>query len=303
MTLVIMAAGMGSRFGGLKQIEPIDENGNFIIDYSIYDAIKVGFTKVVFIIKKENYEIFRETVGKRVEKYINVEYAFQELDKLPSGYSVPVGRVKPWGTGHAILCSKDLVKENFAIINSDDFYGRDAFRVIAEFLKNVKNDEGVQTYAMAGYMVKNTLTENGSVKRGICSVKDGYLTKLIESKIERVDGVLEALPLDGGDKYIVSDDDTVSMNMFGFTPQIFDYLEKRFPEFLDEHKDNINECEYLIPTLVFEEIEKGLARVKVLKTDAVWQGITYREDKDKVVSEIKVLVDKGEYPQGVWEKA
>ena len=303
MTLVIMAAGMGSRFGGLKQIEPIDENGNFIIDYSIYDAIKVGFTKVVFIIKKENYDIFRETVGKRVEKYINVEYAFQELDKLPSGYSVPVGRVKPWGTGHAILCSKDLVKENFAIINSDDFYGRDAFRVIAEFLKNVKNDEGVQTYAMAGYMVKNTLTENGSVKRGICSVKDGYLTKLIESKIERVDGVLEALPLDGGDKYIVSDDDTVSMNMFGFTPQIFDYLEKRFPEFLDEHKDNINECEYLIPTLVFEEIEKGLARVKVLKTDAVWQGITYREDKDKVVSEIKALVDKGEYPQGVWEKA
>lgn len=303
MTLVIMAAGMGSRFGGLKQIEPIDENGNFIIDYSIYDAIKVGFTKVVFIIKKENYEIFRETVGKRVEKYIKVEYAFQELDKLPSGYGVPVGRVKPWGTGHAILCSKDLVKENFAIINSDDFYGRDAFRVIAEFLKNVKNDEGVQTYAMAGYMVKNTLTENGSVKRGICSVKDGYLTKLIESKIERVDGVLEALPLDGGDKYIVSDDDTVSMNMFGFTPQIFDYLEKRFPEFLDEHKDNINECEYLIPTLVFEEIEKGLARVKVLKTDAVWQGITYREDKDKVVSEIKALVDKGEYPQGVWEKA
>lgn len=303
MTLVIMAAGMGSRFGGLKQIEPIDEKGNFIIDYSIYDAIKVGFTKVVFIIKKENYEIFRETVGKRVEKYIKVEYAFQELDKLPSGYSVPVGRVKPWGTGHAILCSKDLVKENFAIINSDDFYGRDAFRVIAEFLKNVKNDEGVQTYAMAGYMVKNTLTENGSVKRGICSVKDGYLTKLIESKIERVDGVLEALPLDGGDKYIVSDDDTVSMNMFGFTPQIFDYLEKRFPEFLDEHKDNINECEYLIPTLVFEEIEKGLARVKVLKTDAVWQGITYREDKDKVVSEIKALVDKGDYPEGVWEKA
>lgn len=301
MTLVIMAAGMGSRFGGLKQIEPIDENGNFIIDYSIYDAIKVGFTKVVFIIKKENYDIFRETVGKRVEKYIKVEYAFQELDKLPSGYSVPVGRVKPWGTGHAILCSKDLVKENFAIINSDDFYGRDAFRVIAEFLKNVKNDEGVQTYAMAGYMVKNTLTENGSVKRGICSVKDGYLTKLIESKIERVDGVLEALPLDGGDKYIVSDDDTVSMNMFGFTPQIFDYLEKRFPEFLDEHKDNINECEYLIPTLVFEEIEKGLARVKVLKTDAVWQGITYREDKDKVVSEIKALVDKGDYPEGVWK--
>ena len=161
MTLVIMAAGMGSRFGGLKQIEPIDDYGNFIIDYSIYDAIKVGFTKVVFIIKKENYDIFRETVGSRVEKYINTEYVFQELDALPEGYSVPSERVKPWGTGHAILCCKDAVHENFAIINSDDFYGRDAFRVIAEFLRNSKEDGDVSKYAMAGYMVKKTLKENG----------------------------------------------------------------------------------------------------------------------------------------------
>lgn len=301
MTLVIMAAGMGSRFGGLKQIEPIDDKGNFIIDYSIYDAIKVGFTKVVFVIKRENYDIFRETVGKRVEKYIEVLYAFQEIDKLPLGYEVPEGRVKPWGTGHAILCCKDLVKENFAIINSDDFYGRDAFRVIAEFLMNADNNDKIETYAMAGYLVKNTLTENGSVKRGICEVEDGYLSKLVESKIDMVDGVLEAIPLEGGEKFVVSENDTVSMNMFGFTPQIFDYLEKRFPEFLEEHKDNIKECEFLIPTLVFEEIEKGLARVKVLKTDAVWQGITYREDKDKVVREIKALVDSGEYPVGVFE--
>ena len=301
MTLVIMAAGMGSRFGGLKQIEPIDEYGNFIIDYSIYDAIKEGFTKVVFIIKKENYDIFRDTVGARVEKYIDVEYAFQELDKLPNGYSVPEGRVKPWGTGHAILCCKDMVHENFAIINSDDFYGRDAFRVIANFLKENKKDSEYAEYAMAGYLVKNTLTKNGSVKRGICQVKDGYLTKLIESKIERTDRGLVASPLEGGEEFIVDDNDTVSMNMFGFTPQIFNYLEERFPSFLDEHIEQIDSCEYLIPTIVFEEINAKKARVEVLNTSAVWQGITYREDKEKVVSEIKKLVDAGEYPEGVWQ--
>ena len=298
MTLVIMAAGMGSRFGGLKQIEPIDEYGNFIIDYSIYDAIKVGFTKVVFIIKEENYDIFRETVGKRVEKNIQVEYVFQKLDNLPGGYSVPEGREKPWGTGHAILCAKDAVHEKFAIINADDFYGRDAFRVIAEFLKN-NNDES--KYAMAGYKVCNTLTENGSVKRGVCEVKDGYLTKLIESVIDRVDGKLIASPLEGGEDFEISEDDTVSMNMFGFTPKIFEYLEEGFPKFLDDNKDNILKCEYLIPTIVFNEIDNGNVTVEVLKTSAVWQGITYKEDKDKVVSEIKSLVDKGEYTPGLWK--
>jgi UTP-glucose-1-phosphate uridylyltransferase len=300
MTLVIMAAGMGSRFGGLKQIEPIDEYGNFIIDYSIYDAIKEGFKKVVFIIKKENYDIFRDTVGKRVESHIEVEYVFQELDKLPLGYTVPEGRVKPWGTAHAILCCKDVVKENFAIINSDDFYGRDAFRVISEFLKKDNSDSEYQEYAMAGYKVVNTLTENGSVKRGVCETEGKYLTKLVESKVEYVSGVLTATPLEGGNDFIVGEDDTVSMNMFGFTPHIFDYLEKRFPEFLDDHKEDIETCEYLIPTLVFEEIENKTARVEVLKTDAVWQGITYKEDKPKVVSEIKALVDNGEYISGLW---
>ena len=297
MTLVIMAAGMGSRFGGLKQIEPIDEYGNFIIDYSIYDAIKVGFTKIVFIIKKENYDIFRDTVGKRVEKHIKVEYVFQELDNLPQGYSVPEGREKPWGTGHAILCAKDNVSDNFAIINADDFYGRDAFRVIAEFLKN-NNDEN--KYAMAGYKVSNTITENGSVKRGVCEVKNNYLTKLIESKIDRVDGKLVATPLEEGDSFVVSEDDTVSMNMFGFTPKLFEYLEEGFPRFLDHNKDNILKCEYLIPSVVFEKILEGKISVEVLKTSAIWQGITYKEDKDKVVSEIKALVDAGEYPKGVW---
>ncbi|MBQ8218907.1 MAG: nucleotidyltransferase [Bacilli bacterium] len=301
MTLVIMAAGMGSRFGGLKQIEPIDEYGNFIIDYSIYDAIKVGFTKVVFIIKKENYDIFRETVGKRVEKYIEVEYVFQELDVLPDGYSVPEGREKPWGTGHAILCCKDVVKENFAIINSDDFYGRDAFRVISEFLKENHDKGDIQEYAMAGYLVKNTLTDNGAVKRGVCQVEDGYLTRLIESSIDRVDGKLIASPLEGGNDFEIMADDTVSMNMFGFTPKIFEYLDKRFPEFLEAHKEDNLKCEYLIPSIVFEQIDGKMATVEVLKTTAVWQGITYREDKDKVVSEIKKLVDNGEYPLGIWK--
>ncbi len=301
MTLVIMAAGMGSRFGGLKQIEPIDEYGNFIIDYSIKDAIKVGFTKVVFIIKKENYDIFRDTVGKRVEKYIDVEYVFQEIDKLPEGYSVPEGRVKPWGTGHAILCCKDVVKENFAVINSDDFYGYDAFKVISSFLKDCKETEGCQEYAMAGYLVKNTLTENGAVKRGICQVKDNYLTGLVESSIERVNGELIATPLEGGDPFKVSEDDTVSMNMFAFTPKIFEYLDKRFPSFLDEHKDNALKCEYLIPTLVFELIEAGKAKVKVIPTTAVWQGITYKEDKEKVVSELKKHVLAGDYEEGLWK--
>jgi len=300
MTLVIMAAGMGSRFGGLKQIEPIDEYANFIIDYSIYDAIKVGFNKVVFIIKKEIYDIFRETVGKRVEKYISVEYVFQELDNLPLGYNVPEGRVKPCGTAHAILCCKDVVKENFAILNSDDFYGRDAFRVIAEFLARDNSDSEYHEYAMIGYKVKNTLTENGSVKRGVCDTDGKYLTKLIESKIEYVDNKLMATPLEGGDDFEVSGDDTVSMNMFGFTPHIFDYLEERFPYFLDSHKEDIDTCEFLIPTLVFEEMEKGVARVEVLKTDAVWQGITYKEDKPKVVNEIKALVDDVEYTSGLW---
>lgn len=301
MTLVIMAAGMGSRFGGLKQIEPIDEYGNFIIDYSIYDAIREGFTKVVFIIKEENYEIFRETIGKRVEKYIEVEYVFQELDKLPNGYVVPDERVKPWGTAHAILCCKDVVKENFAIINSDDFYGRDAFRAMGEFLANNNGDNEISEYAMVGYKVKNTLTENGSVKRGVCEIEGNYLTKLIESKIEYVSDELIATPLEGGDNFLVFEDDIVSMNMFGFTPAIFDYLEQRFPTFLDSHKEDITTCEYLIPTVVFEQIDRGMVKVLVLKTDAVWQGITYREDKDKVVLAIKEMVNNGEYEEGLWK--
>ena len=298
MTLVIMAAGMGSRFGGLKQIEPIDEYGNFIIDYSIYDAIKAGFTKVVFIIKKENYDIFRDTVGKRVEKNIDVDYVFQELDNLPSGYRVPDNRVKPWGTGHAILCCRDFVKENFAIVNADDFYGRDAYMVIAKFLKNTHDDES--KYAMAGYKVKNTLTENGAVKRGVCHIKDNYLTELIESNIIVKNGKYMATALDDNSEFEISSDAIVSMNMFGFTPKLFERLARDFPKFLNENSNNLEKCEFLIPTIVSNQIKDGEATVEVLSTNAVWQGVTYREDKDKVVREIKKLVDSGEYPKGLW---
>lgn len=296
MTLVIMAAGMGSRFGGLKQIEPIDNNGNFIIDYSIYDAIKCGFDKVVFIIKKENYDIFRETVGSRIESKIKVEYVFQELSNLPEGYQVPDTRVKPWGTAHAILCCKDVVKENFAIINSDDFYGYDAYKTISTYLKNKTNDN----YAMVGYIASNTLTDNGSVKRGICQIKDNHLEKLIESLVERKGNQIIATPLNGEESFTIEDDTPVSMNMFAFTPKIFDYLEERFPNFLEENKDNIDKCEYLIPDIVFEQIKKGMVKVDVLKTTARWYGITYKEDKEQLVKSIKDLVQNGTYPSNLW---
>lgn len=301
MTLVILAAGMGSRFGGLKQIEPIDEYGHFIIDYSIYDAIREGFTKVVFIIKRENYDIFRETIGKRIEKKIEVEYVFQEIDNLPEGYSVPEGRIKPWGTAHAILCAKDKVDENFAIINADDFYGRDAYHVISKFMKNNNTHDNILRYAMAGYKVKNTLTENGSVKRGVCEEENGYLTNIIECKVEKVDSEIIATPLEGGNSFKVLEDAPVSMNMFAFTKDIYKYLEEGFPLFLDKHKEDIDTCEYLIPSVVFEEIENKIATVEVLKTNAIWQGITYKEDKEKVVKEIKKLVDNNEYPKDLWK--
>ena len=298
MDLVIMAGGMGSRFGGLKQIEPIDEFGNFIIDYSIFDAIRAGFDRVVFIIKEENYDIFKETVGRRVEKHIAVEYAFQKLSDLPDGYTCPDGRVKPWGTAHAIYATRNIVKGNFAIINADDFYGADAFRVVGEFLKN--NDED-KKYALVGYEAQNTITDNGSVKRGVADVEDGKLVVLVESSIEkRENGELFATPLSGGESVKIEGSQPVSMNMFGLKPILFDRLIKDFPLFLNENIDNLK-SEFLIPEIISSQIESGEVEVEVLKTSAVWQGVTYKEDKPRVVSEIKKLVDAGVYPVGLWK--
>ena len=300
ITLVILAAGMGSRFGGLKQIEPMGPNGEFIIDYSVYDAIKVGFNKIVFLIKRENYDLFKETIGARVEPYIKTEYAFQELNNLPLGYTLPSDRVKPLGTAHAVLCCKEKVHENFAMINSDDFYGRDAFIKAYEYLSKV--DESSSEYGMVGYKVANTLTENGSVKRGVCNVdNNGYLTNLTESKVERVNNEIIASPLDGSKAFTVKDDDTVSMNFLLFTPSIFNYIEEGFPEFFDNNKDNLLTAEYLIPDVLSNLIKNNKASTKVIPTSANWYGVTYKEDTPGVKKAIQNLVDNHEYNDNLWD--
>ena len=299
MTLVIMAAGMGSRFGGLKQIEPINENGEFIIDYSIYDAIRTGFDKVIFIIKKENYEVFKETIGKRIENQVKVEYVFQELDNLPEGFECPKDRVKPWGTGHAVLCVKDVVNEPFIIINADDFYGREAYETVAKFLKNIDENSTKLQSAMVGYKLINTVTKNGAVKRGICQEENGKLIKLIESKIEKEDGKYIAYPIEELNSFEVNEDALVSMNMFAFTSEIFRYLEEAFIKFLEKNSNDLTK-EFLIPSFVFELINKDLIEVKVLKTNAKWLGVTYKEDKENVVKEIKKLHEQKVYNEKLW---
>ena len=300
ITLVILAAGMGSRFGGLKQIEPMGPSDEFIIDYSVYDAIKAGFNKIVFLIKRENYDLFKETIGARVEPHIKVEYAFQELNNLPIGYELPSDRTKPLGTAHAVLCCKDVVNEPFAMINADDVYGRDAFIKAYDFLVNA--DSNSNNYGMIGYMVSNTLTENGSVKRGVCEVDENdYLKSIIESKVERINNVIVAKPLDGRGEFNVDDKATVSMNFLLFTPSIFKHIEDRFPIFLEENKDNLLTSEYLIPDVLEKLIQENKVTTKVINTTASWYGVTYKEDTPSVRSAIKNLVDNGEYNYNLWK--
>lgn len=298
-TLLIMAAGMGSRFGGLKQLEPVGPNGEIIIDYSIYDAIRNGFNKIVFIIKEENYDIFREKIGKKIEDKIQVEYVFQKLENLPVGYKVPEGRIKPWGTAHAILCAKDVINEPFVVINADDFYGNDAYRVISKFMEK-ENNSNKKEYAIVGYDVINTLTENGSVKRGICKIENGYLASIDEASIEMKDNIIEATSLVDEKVYTVEKDTKVSMNMMCFTPDIFKYLEKNFIDFLEESKASPLKSEYLIPTVLAKGINEGYCNVSVINTTAKWAGVTYREDKESVVNYINELVKNGEYPNKLW---
>ena len=295
LTLVIMAAGMGSRFGGLKQIEPIGPNNEFLIDYSIYDAIKAGFSKIVFIIKKENEEIFKNTIGTRVEGHIPVSYVFQDSSNIPVNIDFS-NREKPLGTGHAIYCCKDEVTTPFAIINADDFYGRDAFIKIVEFLKNTDDN----SYGLVGYKVNNTLTDNGSVKRGICYAKDNYLTYIVESSIERKNNKIIASPLNGKEPFEVTTDTLVSMNMIGFTPKIFNYLEKELTNFLKNPNTNLEKDEFLIPDVLQTSISEDNKKVKVLDTTAVWYGVTHKEDKDFVVNSINKLVTDGIYPNNLW---
>ena len=292
--LLILAAGMGSRFGGLKQIEPVGPNGEFIIDYSIYDAIRTGFNKVVFIIKEENYDLFRETIGKRIESKVKVEYVFQNLDNLPIGYAIPKERVKPLGTAHAVLCAKGVINEPFVIINSDDFYGYDAYKTISKFIDN--ND----CISLVGYDVVNTLTNNGSVKRGVCFTNGDKLEKIVESKVEKVNNEIVCQPLNGGEPFVIDEKTKVSMNMISFTPKIFDYIERNFTKFLDSNKDNLLNCEYLIPDVLALGIKEGFCDVTVVGTTSKWVGVTYKEDKESVVSYINSLIDSGEYPNKLW---
>ncbi len=300
MTLFILAAGMGSRYGGLKQIDPFTENGEFIIDFSIYDAIKAGFDRVVFVIKKENYDVFKETVGKRVEDKVKVEYVFQGLDSLVPADKIPADRVKPWGTTHALLCAKDVLNDSFIVINADDFYGRDAFFKAAEFLKETGDNSN--HFCMVGYHLGNTLTDNGSVARGICNVNgEGMLDGIVErTKLFKEDGGAYFTD-DNGETIHHANDTIVSMNFWGFTPRVFKGLEEDFVAFINDASREPLKSECLLPNTIGKMMKAGECDVKVLPTTAKWFGVTYSEDKPDAIAKLKSLIESGEYPNGLWK--
>lgn len=300
LTLVIMAAGMGSRFGGLKQIEPLGPNKEFIIDYSIYDAKNAGFNKVVFIIKEENYEIFKETIGKRVEPHIKTEYVFQTNKFLKEEYQELLkDRIKPLGTAHAILCAKNQIDGPFAVINADDFYGKDAYEKAVMYLNNSKIGE----YGIVAYRLGNTLTPNGSAKRGVCEVdKNNILIKLTESKVILKNNQAEVEPLDKSPKFFTSKNTIASMNFLLFDPSLFSLLEEKLMEFLEDNKKDLNTCEFLIPTVLNEYVNEKRGKVKIIETSAIWYGVTYKEDKQIVVNALQKLTNENIYPQNLWKK-
>lgn len=300
MTLTILAAGMGSRYGGLKQLDPMTANGEFIIDFSIFDALRAGIDRVVFIIKKENEELFRKTVGDRVAEHIRVEYAYQDLTMLPAGFSVPEGRVKPWGTGHALLCAKDVIgDDNFIVINADDFYGSETYRIIGDFMASHETDSN--EYAMAGYILKNTLTENGTVSRGICETADGRLIKITERTAICRNGDGQTVYHEGEIETPVDENCYASMNFWGFTPRFFEELSAYFTEFLTHIEDPLK-SEYYLPVAVNNAMEMGKCCVKVLPTPAQWYGVTYPQDKESVTNSIRSLMEGGKYPLKLWNK-
>ena len=300
--LVIMAAGMGSRYGGLKQIDPVDEQGNKIIDFSIYDAVRAGFKKVIFIIKKENEQDFRTCIGDIVKGHIDVEYVFQELSDIPEGETIPEGRVKPWGTAHAVLSCRNTINGPFAVINADDFYGREAFKIIYDYLCNNSDDDKYR-YAMVGYELRNTLTENGYVSRGVCSTdSEGYLTDIIErTHIEKEGDGAKFTEDDGATYTDIDPESTVSMNMWGFTGSFIDEAQKSFGKFFKETvPGNPLKAECYLPGVVDELLKADKATVRVLKSKDRWFGVTYKEDKPFVMDSIKALKKKGEYPEKLW---
>lgn len=297
--LVIMAAGMGSRYGGLKQIDPVDDQGHIIMDFSIQDALEAGFEEAVLIIKKENEADFRRAIGDRVSRKIKIHYAYQQLENLPEGFAVPEGRVKPWGTGHAVLsCLQAVQGSPLAVINADDYYGKRAFRLIWQYLVSHEDDEKYR-YAMVGYSLKNTVTDNGYVSRGVCRVDpEGKLLDIAEhTRIEKRQGGI-ASTKDGGETWENLDPDTVvSMNLWGFSPSILKELDRRFPEFLGKNlEENPLKCEYQLPAVVGQLLKEGKASVEVLHTPDPWYGVTYQEDKPMVKAAIRAMEERGEYP-------
>lgn len=302
--LVVMAAGMGSRYGGLKQIDPVDKEGHIIMDFSIFDAVKAGFEKVVFIIKKENEQAFRTAIGDRLSEKIKVSYVFQELTNLPEGYVVPEGRVKPWGTGHAIMSCMGEIDGPFVVINADDFYGSHAFQVAYDYLTTHQDEESIYRYMMVGYRLENTLTDNGHVARGVCEMDaQGYLADIHERTHIEKRGNGAAYTEDEGKTWIpISGDATVSMNMWGFSESILGELQSRFSAFLEENlKKNPLKCEYFLPFVVDELLKEGRATVAVEKSQDKWFGVTYKEDKPMVMAAIQKLKDQGVYPAHLWK--
>ena len=298
-TLLIMAAGLGSRFGGLKQIEEMGPNKEFLIDYSVYDAIKSGFTKVVFIIKEDFAEVFKNTIGKRVEPHIKTEYVYQDNKYIPSKYlDVVKKRTKPLGTAYAIYCAKDKIKEPFAIINADDFYGYDAFLKASKYLDNIK-----ENYGIIAYSIGNTLTPNGPTKRGVCEVNsNNELISLTESNVILKNNYAEVSPLDGSIPYKVSKDTITSMNFLIFKEDIFDIIKEKLITFLEENISDLSTCEFLIPIVLNECLKEKLKKVDIVKTNAIWYGVTYKEDKEKVVESLKKLIKEKKYPEKLWEE-
>ncbi len=299
MTLVVLAAGMGSRYGGLKQIDPIGPNGEFIIDYSCYDAIRAGFDKIVFVIKKENFEIFNETVVSRIPSSVEVKCVFQESSDLPSGHTLPEGRVKPWGTAHAVLAARNEVKGHFATINADDFYGYDTFRVLADHFKSTDPHSKPMPCCMVGFKLGNTLTENGTVSRGICEVgKNGFLKSITERTKIRVAGE-DAEYEDNGKWHPLSSNSIASMNCYGLTSDIFEKISGDFSEFLSNMSDPLKN-EFYLPTAVTNTLVSGAATLKVYETESKWYGVTYAADKEFVKQSISKMIKEGAYPEKLW---
>jgi len=296
-TLLILAAGIGSRYGGVKQMDQIGTSGESIIDYSVYDAIRAGFGKVVFVLNPKIEKEFKEIYEERLSGKIETAYVLQEVNNVPKGVPVNTARVKPWGTGHAVLVAKDIINEPFAVINADDFYGKQAFQILSGFFTETENKPN--TYAMVGYKLKNTLSENGSVSRGVCQSENGLLTDVVErTSIAREDGVIKYT--DNNEKVVIDEDSVVSMNFWGFSPQFFAQLERDFVDFIDENSHELK-AEFYIPSVANELIKNKEATIKMLTSNDQWFGVTYKEDKEVTITKVKELVDNGFYPSNLWE--